>query len=500
MKILYFLTTIFILIFGSIFGLIYTDFGNELIKKQINSSCDIKISKLSLKNNKLIIDASKNGVFIKILGTHNLLSANANVKMTFKNMNLLDAKIKGKIYDLNLDGYSKIFNSKIRGKIYFFKLKDLSVEKLDILGILKLLNEPKFMLGSANINLKNNKLNMNSNILLDKKYINLDNNLSLDMNLSMDNFKDATLSINSNLIKFSDHIKIDGVNLKTKGSGEISNIGLKKYFNKSYDKNITFLLGLNLTNNMLLNGYLDSEILNLKDIKAEILDKNIKASAILDIKNLNDLKFLTNLYFNAPLKADISTNFKNTNLSSNLFGGKLNLDIKNNNFIDLNFTNFNTSDFTKALGLIKFYDARSSLNLKYDLKNRVGEFVSKIKNAKLIKNSLIAFASNLIDLNLDEQLNGEMIGKIDKNIITFSLNLSAKNIYLKIDNAKFNTSTNEIDLIANFKNKDKSIDVKVSGDINRPNISSPNLIDNILDNKNIKKIKNKINKFFNSIF
>lgn len=508
-KIVFTLIAIVVLLLIAAYSLLFTSFGNSIIKeyaqKNINKnpSTQIQIDDFLLTMSKIKLKAQLNGLIeIDLNGDYSLFSQNIKDMMIIissKDLSMLNIKekininanLQGKFNDLTLNANGNIFNAplKLQASIknyYPYKL-NYNTSNLDLEKILKIINKD-YLSGFANINLDINEFDKNdirkSKILANisakikakdsfKKDFGIDlkklEEININSNNTLADFKlKPNFTLNSKLLNIDTNFdEIDLNKLDAKGIINI-NISDLSFINENLNSNL----------NTKLNVEYKDKIVN---ILADAIGKNISLKNInLNLKN-DDLKLKANAIINSALiklknielanvNIDASINTKTSDIKANINGALL--DSKINANLNKNALKADISNLSIPFALLDLEKmATSKINANIDIKDIYkvnGQITSNI-NLNTIKS---VFKKNY-DLDLDANLlaNAKIILN-SANDISFSLdaksnmldNLQANGTFKNnILNSNFNLDTK----LANYNEllkKNMKGQIKLNGD------------------------------------
>lgn len=508
-KIVFTLIAIVVLLLIAAYSLLFTSFGNSIIKeyaqKNINKnpSTQIQIDDFLLTMSKIKLKAQLNGLIeIDLNGDYSLFSQNIKDMMIIinsKDLSMLNIKekininanLQGKFNDLSLNANGNIFNAplKLQASIknyYPYKL-NYNTSNLDLEKILKIINKD-YLSGFANINLDINEFDKNdirkSKILANisakikakdsfKKDFGIDlkklEEININSNNTLADFKlKPNFTLNSKLLNIDTNFdEIDLNKLDAKGIINI-NISDLSFINENLNSNL----------NTKLNVEYKDKIVN---ILADAIGKNISLKNInLNLKN-DDLKLKANAIINSALiklknielanvNIDASINTKTSDIKANINGALL--DSKINANLNKNALKADISNLSIPFALLDLEKmATSKINANIDIKDIYkvnGQITSNI-NLNTIKS---VFKKNY-DLDLDANLlaNAKIILNSAKDI-SFSLdaksnmldNLQANGTFKNnILNSNFNLNTK----LANYNEllkKNMKGQIKLNGD------------------------------------
>lgn len=463
MKLLKYLGIFLILIVVVLYGLLFTGFGNNLVKPYIEktvkdkSGFDLKLTKFDLNFKSLDISAIVNGeISADIRGKYSLFSQSFDLDYSVDVQNLnsfkvkldepmgLNGQIRGKIKDFSANGVGKILDSDVRFLAVLKDLKpfdvDLDAKGLNVQKAMKLANQPAFITGKINAvaniengfgeaNITSNDLVINKDGLKDKN-ITIPNNIALDLNSDI-TLKDNIITASSNL------------------NSKLANI-------------------------------------EAKETKFNLDNKNLESDFSLDILDLANLEPFTKQKLNGNLKVDGFTKvvdnkpeFVKFNLVG--FGGEVDANLQDK-ILDAKINSIKIAELMGVASMPKavsgVINGEIKINDVYDFNNIQGSAILNVIDGKINPVEL----KKMANLDFPQNNNFEIASKtlIENGIVNSVSNL-ASNLF-KIDNLKAIYNLKEKDLKADFK---ASVDdlsklkeftkqtlkgsLKASGDVNMKN-------------------------------
>lgn len=432
MKLLKYLGIFLILIVAVLYGLLFTGFGNNLVKPYIEktvkdkSGFDLKLTKFDLNFKSLDISAIVNGeINADVKGKYSLFSQSFDLDYNVDVQNLnsfkvnldepmgLNGQIRGKIKDFSANGVGKILDSDVRFLATLKDLKpfdvDLDAKGLNVQKAMKLANQPAFLVGKINAvaniqngfgeaNITSNDLAINKDGLKDKN-ITIPNNIALDLNSDI-TLKDNIITASSNL------------------NSKLANV-------------------------------------NAKETKFNLDNKNLESDFSLDILDLANLEPFTKQKLNGNLKVDGFTKvidnkpeFVKFNLVG--FGGEVNANLQDK-ILDAKINSIKIAELMGVASMPKaisgVINGEIKINDVYDFNNIQGSAILNVIDGKINPAEL----KKMANLDFPQNNNFEISSKtlIENGIINSVSNL-ASNLF-KIDNLKAIYNLKEKDLKADFK-------------------------------------------------
>lgn len=432
MKLLKYLGIFLILIVAVLYGLLFTGFGNNLVKPYIEktvkdkSGFDLKLTKFDLNFKSLDISAIINGeINADVKGKYSLFSQSFDLDYNVDVQNLnsfkvnldepmgLNGLIRGKIKDFSANGVGKILDSDVRFLATLKDFKpfdvDLDAKGLNVQKAMKLANQPAFLVGKINAvaniqngfgeaNITSNDLAINKDGLKDKN-ITIPNDIAIDLNSDI-TLKDNIITASSNL------------------------------------------------NSKLAN-------LEAKETKFNLDNKNLESDFSLDILDLANLEPFTKQKLNGNLKVDGFTKvvdnkpeFVKFNLVG--FGGEVNANLQDK-ILDAKINSIKIAELMGVASMPKavsgVINGEIKINDVYDFNNIQGSAILNVIDGKINPVEL----KKMANLDFPQNNNFEIASKtLIENGIVDSVSNLASNLF-KIDNLKAIYNLKEKDLKADFK-------------------------------------------------
>lgn len=463
MKLLKYLGIFLILVVAVLYGLLFTGFGNNLVKPYIEktvkdkSGFDLELTKFDLNFKSLDISAIVNGeINADVKGKYSLFSQSFDLDYNVDVQNLnsfkvnldepmgLNGQIRGKMKDFSANGVGKILDSDVRFLATLKDFKpfdiDLDAKGLNVQKAMKITNQPAFLIGKINAvaniqngfgeaNITSNDLAINKDGLKDKN-ITIPNNIALDLNSDI-TLKDNIITASSNL------------------NSKLANI-------------------------------------EAKETKFNLDNKNLESDFSLDILDLANLEPFTKQKLNGNLKVDGFTKvvdnkpeFVKFNLVG--FGGEVDANLQDK-ILDAKINSIKIAELMGVASMPKavsgVINGEIKINDVYDFNNIQGSAILNVIDGKINPVEL----KKMTNLDFPQNNNFEIASKtlIENGIVNSVSNL-ASNLF-KIDNLKAIYNLKEKDLKADFK---ASVDdlsklkeftkqtlkgnLKASGDVNMKN-------------------------------
>ena len=519
-KLFFSLTILIILIIGSIYGILFTKYGNSIISSYIESKVNNEQEKVKLKVNNFILTL-KTIDFNAVINDDSYINISGDLSIFKKSVDLkYDIKIE------NLSTLKNLIHQDLKGKFYTNGIFKGNKQEAIIQGFSNLASsQTKYY-----INL--NKFEIN-NIQLDLKEAKIEELLSL---INKPEYLKGTLNINAN-IKNIDINNLDGIFVANMTKGILNNDVINKEFNQTLSSPINFQGDINAS--LLGNkAEVKSELLtSIADIFLDktIIDlnnKNFFSDYKIDVKNLNRLEGVLGRKLNAEFsnigKVSLENSLISINGNSNIFESTTNYKLELKDFVAQNVDfKIENAKIEKLLHMLNepvylIGDFNVKGQIKDSSLNKLnGLIVSKISNAKIINEVVNAvYKQELTDvITFDSTINtslvpNQAISKVEvlSNIGKLNLekaiyNLSDKSFnsdyvlnILALEKIKGLTKSDlrgELDLKGEVKSLDKTLFLTGNSNIvgGTLNFNLKNDIFNLkLDNANMKDLLYKMNK------
>lgn len=399
-KIFISLIILILILFGTIFTILFTKSGNKFIasylENEINTNTNnlqFKINNFRLTSDYIVFDAMINdNSTINILGNLSILKKEVDLKYDIK------------INDISI--FKELINQELKGAFFTNGIFKGDEKDALIQGFSNLASSST----TYSFNLRNFEIN---DLFLESKDAKID---ELFVFFNKPKFATGNLNINANMRNIN--IKnIDGIFNINVTKGVLNNELINKEFKQTIQSTINFNTEINasfLENKAEIKSSLTSSLVDIFIEKALIdLEKNkISSDYKIDFKNLNKIESLIGKKLNAEfsttgniLHENGLTNFEGV---SNIFDGATSYTLVLNEllFNALSFKIGNTrlekmfhffNEPVYGTGDVFVQGDLKTLNNKEE-KNLTGEIISKISNGKLINEVINAvYKQNLSD-------------------------------------------------------------------------------------------------------
>ncbi|CAD7289476.1 hypothetical protein LMG7974_01548 [Campylobacter majalis] len=439
MKILTYIIICIVLLIGGAFGLVFSDFGNNLIAKKIETAVlqktgyELKFRAFNLSINKLNLAANiDDSISVNVDGNFSILKQSFNLDYDINALGLAEIKLntpislrgktKGKISDFDINGAGKAFGSNIN---FLANIKDyapltlvLNAKELNIAELLAVTKQPNFATGTLDIstNLKENDkkpqgmATITLNALANNKIIQNDFNITLPSNFTIKAVSSADINAGK-------------ISAKTQLLTPVANANANE---TTYD----------LSTDELTSDF-NVQVPNLAKLEPIIKQK---LSGSLDANGFVNL---------------IGSEVKDATLNLNGLGGAVNAQYKNNSLI-ANIAKIKLDEVLKLLlqPVVASAEINGKANIKNlnDSKNMLGEISLKTSGGKLNQNGFKELGINMpngVNLELDANANVKnSVANFDANLLSSLLNLKNLNGEYNLDkkDAKANFNIDVSDL------------------------------------------------------
>jgi hypothetical protein len=472
-KLFFSLTILLVLIIGSIYGILFTKYGNSIISSYIESKVNNEQEKVKLKVNNFILTL-KSIDFNAVINEDSYINISGDLSIFKKSVDLK--------YDIKIDDLSTLKNlihQDLKGKFYTNGIFKGNKQDAIIQGFSNLASsQTKYY-----INL--NKFEVN-NVQIDLKDGKIEELLAL---ANKPQYLKGFLNINAN-IKNIDVNNLDGVFVANLSKGILNNDIFNKEFNQTLSSPINFQGDINASlfgnraevKSELLTSiadiYLDKTVIDLNN-------KKLFSDYKVDIKNLNRLEGILGRKLNGEFsnigKVSMENSIVSIDGTSNIFESTTTykLDIQDAIAQNINFK-IENAKIEKVLHMLNepVY-LTGDFNVKADVKNSSlekldGLIVSKISNAKIINEVVNAvYKQELSDvITFDSTINtslvpNQAISKIDvlSNIGKLNLEKAVYNLENKSFNSDYSLNILDLEKIKGLTKTDLRGDIDLKGEV-----------------------------------
>lgn len=493
MKKLFFGLTIFLLvIFGSIYALLFTAQGNKItanfIQDYVNSKderVNLNINEFSLSTKFIVLDATiDENSFIKIEG---------DLKLFEKAYDL--------VYDINIKDLSKLekfTSTKLNGD---FKTNGKIVGDVKLLTI-----DGKSDVASSNTTYHIELTDFNpSKIVANIKNAKIEELLSI---VGQPIYSKGLLNIDADILSANTNA-LDGKVITTILNGDLN----EPLINKSFDQNITIPITYNtkITTNLkdtFANSVIDfnSNILNLdtKKTSYDINKGDLTTDYKLSVPDLSKLQDFTKNKLRGNVVVDGDVKYIDKKLYadglSNIFGGKLDFKLNGDDF-NSNIKGVSIKELTHMLYYPEVFESSSDLNIAYNLKSKAGDIKGKLINGHFLANEFSNTINNLAKFDITKEVyeSVNINSNINDKLIKSTLDMNSTLTQIKVTSSTINLDKRTLEAMINSTIKNISFDTIIGGTLDNPTvkIDTSTLIKNAANkeiNKQLDKQSDKLQK------
>jgi len=483
MKYLIWFGVILAILIATIYGVLFTPFGNSFIKPiaeskiQEQTKLDSRLTTflLSTSDFEIVLELNEKNN-IKAKGSYSLFSKafDFSYEIDFQKLESLDSftqtPLRGALYT----------NGTVKGDRAFMKVEaksNLASSNTTFEVVLK-----EFALSSLRAKIENLQIEKLLYMLKQPHYTN------------------GLLSMNAE-ISDARSDKLDGkiTTAITKGHFDSSYL-TKAYGFKSTMPTTTFDSTM-IT--MLKGSIADTKVdfnsniakLNIKSAKFDIKEGSLKSDYAVNIADLDKLFFITSQHLRGALAANgefSKAKDLDFTMHTNIADGKIDAKLHNDDFY-ADISSIKTKKLLYILLYPEMLDATLNAKLNYDLLQSRGTFNGQVANAKFEKNQPFDLVKQYVKFDMYKELfNGDVNAKIYKENVLASVDLRSMESAIKIKEAKINTKTNQIDTDLTLGIKKDEISATLRGDIDAPRVSIN--FEEFMKTEAAKEVQEKISK------
>lgn len=368
----------------------------------------------------------------------------------------------------NVDGKSDIFES---STVFRFKLEDniakdisFKVENTKIEKLLDFLNEPIYATGDLNIQgeIQNSKLE-----------------------------------------------ELSGAIISKISNAKLVNEVVNAVFKQELKTPVNFEMALNnqfIPNKIVSQMVLNSSIANLSAENGiyDLVEGVLKSDYLLKISSLDNLKDFTKTKLRGKLDIKGELGKKDMFLfatgKSSVLGGKLDFTLKNDD-LTASLNDVSVKELSYMMYKPEFFNSRGDFNLNYNTITKQGNLVGKLFNGSFLPNDLALLINHLAKFDLTKEIyeTVNLNSEINDKQLTSNFLMKSENTQIESKDAITDFDKNFIDAKLNTQIKNRSFNLSLIGEMNKPKISldTKELLKNELDRKlekNRDKIEEKLNK------
>ena len=457
---------------------------NQTFSSKINIDGDIEASFLG-KNAEIktqLLTSIGNLILEKTLVDLEKDRVVSDYKFEVKNLQKLESVLGRKLigdfnttgnilYDnliLSVDGKSDIFES---STVFRFKLEDniakdisFKVENTKIEKLLDFLNEPIYATGDLNVQgeIQNSKLE-----------------------------------------------ELSGTIISKISNAKLVNEVVNAVFKQELKTPVNFEMALNnqfIPNKIVSQMVLNSSIANLSAENAiyDLVEGVLKSDYLLKISSLDNLKDFTKTKLRGKL--DIKGELEKKDMflfatgKSSVLGGKLDFTLKNDD-LTASLNDVSVKELSYMMYKPEFFNSRGDFSLNYNTITKQGNLVGKFFNGSFLPNDLAVLINHLAKFDLTKEIyeTVDLNSDINDNLLTSNFLMKSENTQIESKEAITDFDKNFIDAKLNTQIKNRSFNLSLIGEMNKPKISlgAEELLKNEIDRKlekNRDKIEEKLNK------
>ena len=489
-KIFFGLTFLIILIIVGAYGVLFTKKGNDFVanflEDKVNSEdkdIKLKINDFTLTFDTLNIDISlDNNSKVKVNGDFFILDKKLDLKYDIKieDLSKLQKFTKQKLngsfstsgtfkgtQELSiLDGSSDLAKSSTVYNVEFvdFKPKDVQflIENAKVQTLLYMLNQPIYANG----------------------------NLSIDGKISNTDIKnlDGLIVTSIKNTKVNNSVANKAFNLKLISPVDINTTIKTKLVKNEAISQMDFL-------STFANLYIKKAIVNLETLVVTS-DYSVKVTDLSKLFDLTATKMRGNIDIDGTVL--VKDKVLAVDGKSNLLGGSLDYKLMNNDLL-VNTKKLEVKKITHMLYYPEVFDSSANLALNYNLLRKKGKLIGTLEEGNLLANNFSSLLNKLSRYDITREVYETVDINSDINNLTISsvIAMKSKNTNIDITSSKLDLEKSDVDARITVKIKKLSAKLKVSGKINKPDISfdGKNLLKEKakeLVDKNKEKVKNKL--------
>lgn len=375
------------------------------------------------------------------------------------------------LYDnliLSVDGKSDIFES---STVFRFKLEDniakdisFKVENTKIEKLLDFLNEPIYATGDLNVQgeIQNSKLE-----------------------------------------------ELSGTIISKISNAKLVNEVVNAVFKQELKTPVNFDMALNnqfIPNKIVSQMVLNSSLANLSAENAiyDLVEGVLKSDYLLKISSLDNLKDFTKTKLRGKL--DIKGELEKKDMflfatgKSSVLGGKLDFTLKNDD-LTASLNDVSVKELSYMMYKPEFFNSRGDFSLNYNTITKQGNLVGKFFNGSFLPNDLSLLINHLAKFDLTKEIyeTVNLNSEINDKQLTSNFLMKSENTQIESKEAITDFDKNFIDAKLNTQIKNRSFNLSLMGEMNKPKISlgAEELLKNEIDRKlekNRDKIEEKLNK------
>lgn len=238
------------------------------------------------------------------------------------------------------------------------------------------------------------------------------------------------------------------------------------------------------------------------DIKKAIFDlkdSSFTSDYLIQVPNLANLYDVTqtamrgNLSLNGNIKQD--KNGLSIDGLSEIFGGKLNFNLLNNDF-KATIKDVEIKDLLHMMYYPEIFTSKSDVSIDYNLASKIGKVDGKLINGQFIKNEFSTIINTFAKFDITKEVyeSVNLKSDIDNNIINSVIDMQSAYTRIVVPSSTLDTEKQTINALVQTKIKDYNFDTTIKGSIKDPKIKvdTSSFIKNKVKDKIKKSIKKKL--------
>ena len=243
----------------------------------------------------------------------------------------------------------------------------------------------------------------------------------------------------------------------------------------------------------------DSNLANLvvKNAKFNLDNNSLISDYLLEIVKLDKFFFVTEQHILGGLRVEGDLQkAKDLDFTAHTKVASGDIDAKlHNNDLEVNLKDIKTLELLHKLIYPEIFMASLNGKINYDLVKSSGKMYGTLVDGKFTRNSVFDLARQYAKIDMyKESFKGDVKADINKENILASLDLASRTSFIKTQNTKLNTKTNQINSTIDIDANHNLITVKLSGKTTEPNvkIEADELLKSQAKKAIIKKLGDKL--------
>lgn len=486
-KVFLFLSLILVIMIASVYGLLFTKGGNNIVASYIEQKANeqrddvnLKVNDFTLTLDSINFDASINSIStIKVSGALDILRKSVDLKY--------DAKIK----DLSkLQNFTK---QKLNG---FFETHGTFKGDMDISvinGNLKLANSnTDYNLKLVNFIAKDLKFDMQKAKIEELLHL-----------INQPIYAKGLIDIKGN-IKDLNISSLDGIVNTKITHGRLVNKIVNEKFKQSLKSAITFKGNVDtkllpFKANSKVSFFTNLAKINIDEAIYDIKEGKFTSDYLLNIANLSKLQDITQTKMRGALSlyGDVTSSKEGLLVtgSSKLLGGNMDFKLENNS-IDAKVKDLEIKKLTHMLYYPKIFDSKTNLDLNYNLLAKKGKLKGKLIKGHFLRNEFSSLINQFARFDITREIydSVDINSDINDMVLKTKILMKSKNTQIDVKESLLDINKSFVDAKIQAKIKKVTLDFTVKGNMKSPKVrlDTKNLLKNELKNKIDEKLKDKL--------